>query len=243
MRIQIRSSSTTQRRLLGGCLAAVVLTLLGAGLLVAVVVHFYSSELRQTRPPPGDPRRFDPVASYADVAAFAGADVRLTALDARFVRSDGTLDLRADYRPSPSACYRFVRDIAAPADAPPIGAGGAVDGRWHEAMQVTVSRPWQFRSVRRIGGPRGGASLQYFSRGMERSVDPPSGQPAAAIVAEPACPLRQLWDAAIAHNAPATAVADIRYDHRGYEFRIDALRFVMHFDADCAAGSVRGVRR
>lgn len=239
MRIQIRSSASTQRRLLGGCLMVAVLALLAGGLLVAAIVHFSGSPLRHTQPPPGDPRRFDPVASYADVAAFAGAGARLTGLDARLVRSDGSLDLKADYRPSPSARYHFVRDIAAPADAPPIGAGGAVDGRWHESVQVTVSRPWQFRSVRRTGGPRGGASAQYFSRGMERSVDPPSGQPAAATVAAPACPLRRLWDAAIAHGAPATAVANIRYDHRGYEFRIDALRFVMQFGADCAVLSVR----
>lgn len=241
MRTTMRSTTATQRRWIGGCLGVALLAALGFGLLVVATTYYASSKLGQTVPPPGDPRRFDPVASYADVVAFAGADARLVALDAHFVRSDGTLDLKADYRPSPGAEYRFVRDIAAPANAPPIGAGGTLDGRWHEPVHVVVSRPWTFRSVRRIGGTRGGASYQYFDRGMGRRVNPASGQAPAPAVAAPGCPFRRLWVDAIARGAPAAAVAHIHYDHRGYAFNIAALRFAMQFDPDCTVVSVRGI--
>lgn len=226
-------SPGTRTKLLGGCLGALVLAALALGLTIAAIYHYADSKLADTVPPPGDPRHFDPVAAYGEVAAFAGAEVRLTSLAARFVRSDGTMDLKADYRPSPTAQYRFVREVAAPADAPPVGAGGNADGRWHERVHVEVSRPWQFRSVRRVGGS-GGASYQYFNRGMERRTDPPSGYAPGDAVPAPTCPFRRLWAEAIARGAPATAVAVIEYDARGYEFRIDDVRFSMHFAADCS---------
>lgn len=238
MRSATPLSAKTRAKLLGGCLGAAVLVALAFGLLIAAIFHYTGSKLAQTVPPPGDPRRFDPVAGYADVAAFAGADARLTSLAARFVRSDGTLDLKAEYRPSPNARYRFVREVPAPADAPPVGAGGNADGRWYEQVQVEVSRPWEFRSVRRIGGS-GSASYQYFNRGMERKADPPSGRAPAAAAPAPACGFRRLWDEAIARGAPASAVANIEYDARGYEFRIDDLRFSMRFAADCGVAPDR----
>ncbi len=238
MRITMRSSTTMKRSLLGGCLGVALLAALGFGLLIAAIVYYTSTKVEQTVPPPGDPRRFDPVASYPAVAAFAGTDVRLSKITARFVRSDGTLDLEADYRPSPNAQYRFVREVPAPADAPPIGAGSSADGRWYEQVQVEVSRPWEFRSVRRIGGG-GGASYQYFNRGMQRKAEAPTGRAPTAAAPAPACAFQRLWADAIARGAPAAAVAVIEYDVDGYEFRIDALRFVMRFDPDCNPASVR----
>lgn len=237
MRITMRPSTGMQRKLLGGCLGVALLVVLGFALLAAVAFYYVGTKLAQTVPPPGEPRRFDPVASYGEAAAFAGDGARLSSLTARFVRSDGTLDLRAEYRPSPNVQYRFVREVAAPANAPPVGAGSGTDGRWHEQVRVEVSRPWEFRSVRRIGGPGGGASYQYFNRGMQRTADAPSGQAPAPTAPAPACPFRRLWADAVAHGAPPAAVANIKYDVRGYEFRIDALKFAMRFDPDCSVAS------
>lgn len=232
MRIVLQSSPRLPRRLLGGCLGLALLAVLGFGLLVAGIFHYTSSRLEQTVAPPGDPRRFDPVARHGEVAAFAGSGVRLSALDARFVRSDGTLDLEAEYRPSPNARYDFVREVAAPANAPPLGAGSSADGRWYEAIEVEVSRPWEFRSVRRVGAG-GSASYQYFNRGMRRQADPPSGRAPAATIAPPTCAFARLWAQAIARGAPASAVAHIRYDARGYAFDIDGTRVSLRFDNDC----------
>ncbi len=233
MRNAARMSAGTRTRLLGGCLGAALLAVLAFGLLIAAMFYYASAKLAHTVPPPGDPRSFDPVAHYREVAAFAGADAQLVSIQARFVRSDGTLDLDAEYRPSPNVRYRFLREVAAPAEAPPVGAGGNADGRWFEAVQVEVSRPWEFRSVRSIGGS-GSGSYQYFNRGMQRRADPPSGRAPAAVAPAPACPFRRLWQAAIARGAPATAVANIEYDARGYEFGIDDLRFSMRFALDCS---------
>jgi len=233
MRSAAPLSAGTRTRLLGGCLGALVLAVLAFGLTIAAIFHYADSKLADTEPPPGDARRFDPIAAYGEVAAFAGENAQLVSIAARFVRSDGTMDLKADYRPSPSAQYRFVREMPAPAEAPPVGAGGNADGRWHESVHVGISRPWQFRSVRRVGGS-GGASYQYFNRGMERRTDPPSGRASAAIAPPPACAFRRLWAEAIARGAPAAAVAVIEYDARGYAFRIDDLGFSMRVAADCS---------
>ncbi|MCL1636130.1 hypothetical protein M2650_16025 [Luteimonas sp. SX5] len=238
MRNAIRPSAGIRHKLLGGCLGLALFGVLAFGLFLAAIFYYTSTKVAHTVAPPGDPRRFDPVAAYATVAAFAGNDARLTRLTARFVRSDGTLDLEADYRPSPNAQYRFVREVAAPADAPPIGAGSGADGRWYEQVQVEVSRPWEFRSVRSIGGG-GSASYQYFNRGMQRKADAPTGRAPAAAVAAPACPFARLWADAIAHGAPTSAVATIEYDARGYDFRIDGLGLALRFDPDCSLASAR----
>ncbi|HJR73968.1 MAG TPA: hypothetical protein VJ806_10065 [Luteimonas sp.] len=229
-------STGTRAKLLGGCLGLAVLAVVAFGLLIAAIFFYSSSKLAHTVPPPGDPSRFDPVAGYAQVAAFAGADVRLLSIDARFVRSDGTMDLEAEYRPSPNARYHFLREVPAPAKAPPVGAGGNADGRWYEQVQVEVSRPWEFRSVRSIGAS-GSASYQYFNRGMQRRADPPSGRAPAATAPAPVCAFSRLWRNAIARGAPATAVARIEYDARGYEFSIDGLRFSMRFGVDCSVAA------
>jgi hypothetical protein len=222
-----------RRALLVGCLVLALATGLVLAALVFGVFRYAGNKLHGSVPPPGDPRRFDPVASLADVTRYAGAHARLTGLRAMFVRRDGTLDLKADYRPAPYVDYRFRREVAAPADAPPLGAGGSADGRWHEAIQVEVARPWRMRSVRRTGGEYGGANVQYFSRGMERRVDAPSGRAPDPALPAPACSFRQLWDEAVARGASPAAVAIVEYERDGYTFNIPDARFVLRFDPRC----------
>ena len=228
-----------RRKWLFGCLGAILLLVPLAGVFFVGVFNFAFGKREHGRVPPGDASHFDPVASLGAVRAYAGTDSRLVSINARFVRADGTMDLPADYQPSPTVEYRFLREIAAPATALPVGAGGNADGRWHEPVRVVVSRPGRFRSVRRIGGPVGGADLQYYSRGMERESDPPSGRALAADVPSPRCSFKRLWDQALANGAAASSVAVIEYDRDGYDFRIRDTRFVMTFDPDCAVRSTR----
>ncbi|HEY0504562.1 MAG TPA: hypothetical protein VGD42_13845 [Lysobacter sp.] len=229
----VRPPRTRRYALLVGCLLLVLAIGLVLAALVFGVFRYADDKLHGSVPPPGDPRRFDPIASYVDVAHYAGAEAQLTGLRAMFVRRDGTLDLEADYRPAPYVDYRFRREVAAPVDAPPLGAGGSPDGRWHEAIQVEVARPWRMRSVRRTGGEHGGANVQYFSRGMERRVDAPSGRAPDPALLAPACSFRQLWDAAVARGASPDAVAIIEYERDGYTFNIPDARFVLRFDPRC----------
>ena len=183
--------------------------------------------------PPGDPRAFDPVARYAEVASYAGAGVSLLRLQADQVRSDGRLDLTADYRPSPRVQYDFVREVAAPADAPPLGAGAPEDGHWHQRIVVNVGKPDVMRHERKVSG-NAITERNYVVRGMERRADEPSGAAVEAGVAPPNCPLQRLWQQAIAQGVPATAVASIGYEGDGYDFSVRGTHWSLHFSPDCA---------
>lgn len=183
--------------------------------------------------PPGDPRAFDPVARYAEVARYAGAGTTLLQMRAEQVRVDGTLDLAADYQPAPRVQYDFVREVPPPANAPPLGAGAPADGRWHQRIEVDLSRPGALRLVRKVGN---GSILetQYIVRGMERREDTPTGATIDAGVAPPACPLQRLWQQAIDHGVPANAVASIDYGRDGYDFSVRDTHWSLHFAPDCA---------
>src|SRR3954464_13188731 len=63
--------------------------------------------VRGTRPIPGDAARFDVQATYPDIEKFAGDQLQLVNISMKFVKSDGTLDLTADYGATVS--YRFAR--------------------------------------------------------------------------------------------------------------------------------------
>lgn len=241
MRVRsIRLEPRSTRRWAIGCLVLALLLTLGLGLglmtgvagLAGVFRHLAGGGDHGTVAPPGDPRAFDPVASYAQVARHAGVDARLQSFEAVQVTASGTLDLLVRRVPGPRVAYRFVLPAAAPADAPPLGAGAPEDGRWWQEIEVQVTRPGERRRVRSIGAG-GQVDVQYVSRGMQRLASPVSGRAPATAVAAPRCPLRTLWAAAIARGAPAQAVATIAYDADGYAWSIPGTRWSFEFDADC----------
>ncbi len=169
---------------------------------------------------PGDASRFDPVASFAAVHDFAGRDYQPYYLEARYVRSDGTLDLFASYLPQ--VTYRFFREIQAD-NAPPVGAGGSLSGRQYEVAQVLISSPGQ----RRL----------HFNLGMDRDTWTPNNTRPGEALPEPTCSFAELWREALTQDAPESAVAVIRYDANGYEFRIQDTSISLRFDAACAVVS------
>ncbi len=246
MRVRtIRLQPQQRRRWLIGCLALSLLLAVGLGLglgLVAGVAgiagiaglfgHLFGRGDDGTVDPPGDPRAFDPVASYAQVARHAGPGAQLLSFEAWQVGTDGRLDLLAEHRPGPQVRYTFVRETAAPADAPPLGAGAPADGRWWQQVDVRIARPGELHWVQRIGG-RGRARYQYVDRGMRREEAAASSSAPGRLAPPPRCALRDLWAAAIARGAPAQAVATIGYDHDGYDFAIAATRWRFAFDTDC----------
>jgi hypothetical protein len=182
-----------------------------------------------TREVPGDAAHFDPVASYSSVLNYAGTGAELVSVDAYYVRSDGTVELNASYSPAPYVNYNFVRKLdKAPPNAPPIGAGGANTAPWYEPVEIHLYQPGQWRQV-----TSGGSSYTYVNKGMERSVDDPVNGLRNPVVPPPACPYAKLWSVALTKDAPAEAVAIIRYNADGYDFSISGLSVYLKFDMAC----------
>ena len=179
----------------------------------------------------GDPISFDPVASLPEVKEFSGEGSKLLSIDAMYVRSDGTLDLTAtSYRPTVD--YEFYRETAAPEDAPPIGAGGSIERKWYETVTVSVYRPGETRHVTSMGGGIN-KSYYYTNKGMDRSVDGPTGVVPGVELAEPKCSFADLWKVALEEGAAEDAVAMIEYTEDGYDFSISGLDINLEFDAEC----------
>lgn len=178
-----------------------------------------------TRPVPGDATRFDPVATFQEVAAYAGEGARLLSLTAYYVKSDGTLDLTADYYPRVD--YEFAREVPRPDDAPPVGAGGTASGQWYEPIEIDAYQPNQWRRV------SGSQNYSYMNQGMERDVSDATTTLSGTFVAAPACSFARLWETAITRDAPRDAVATIEYDAEGYDFRISDVSISLRFNTNC----------
>lgn len=227
-----KSSST-------GCSAFVVVALIVAFIagcilfgvrgLPVIIAKFN----RNNKPVPGDPHRFDPVASLTAVAAFAGHDSQLVGFEARFVRSDGTLDLTADY--NPEVKYSFHRVVKASDSNKPLGAGGGPGPRY-VPVTVQVWKPGRIMFHHRIGG---GVSSKWneMEFGMRRTEGSEQASPAGKPVS-PKCPLKNLWQTAIQKGAPSEAVATISYDGNwGYRFTIADTDVRLTFNHDCKIAS------
>lgn len=141
---------------------------------------------------------------------------------ARYVRSDGTLDLQAKGY-SPEVTFTFVQQQAAPPRDPslPVGVGQGLSPM-ATAYEVEV----------RKGG------LKRPSLGLS------SPFPLQGPAPEPRCSPRQLWDAARRVGAPEGAVATIAYEMtigRGpsWHFEIQDTPFAFDVsDARCERGVV-----
>lgn len=181
----------------------------------------------------GDNRRFDPFAKLPEIRSRLQPNAGLVSIQATFVRSDGTMDLEAEYTPFPQTEYVFVRPLdKAPENAPPIGAGRGPDDIWFEEIRVKCYRPGQLRHVRRMGG---NMNTEYTYKHLGMEIDrrtPQSGQPEPAIP-DPECTTRDLWKLAMARGADVNAVARIEYHKDGYEFRIDRTDVRFACDRDC----------
>lgn len=208
-----------------------LLTVAAALCVIYGVIPFFETGggNADTRPIPGDAARFDPVASYPSVLDYAGTGAELVSINAYYVRSDGTVELNATYSPAPYVTYDFVRQLdRAPANAPPIGAGGANTALWYEPVEIHLYQPGQWRKV-----SSSSVSYTYVNKGMERSVDNPENGLRSPVVPAPACPFAQLWSVALTKDAPAEAVAIIQYNAEGYSFSISGLSVYLTFGMDC----------
>ena len=182
----------------------------------------------------GDLSRFDPMARLPEMSEHAGDGAQLQIMDLQGVRPDGQIDL-TDRQVDGKAQYIFVRPSEPPRNAPPVGAGGSVDGHWRRKVLIRAER--RGAHVTR----RGGDGTHYRrSRGlMVTSMDIEGGQ-VDALSAAPQCDLSALFQEAIRLGAPGeNVVARITWsggDDRSepsYVLHIPGTKVRMVFTASC----------
>ncbi len=201
--------------------------------VIAPMFGLFNPFGEDTREVPGDAAAFDPIASYAEIAAYAqdeAAEVEFVEMSAYYVKSDGTLDLTVTtYHPNVS--WEFVVPAPRPENAPPVGAGGSPDDRYFQTVTIRAYEPGQMRSVSRTsGGVR--TSYTYRHLGLERDVDDPSTSRDTATP-PPTCSFKTLWDTAAERGAPREAVAIITYRQGKYDFWIQDTDVRLEFNAQC----------
>lgn len=197
---------------------------LGAGFLVLAAAGCTTA--KNTTAPPGELTNFDPVASFAAMAAYAGPDAKLVVLRAYFVRTDGTMDLTAEYRPHVDAEFVARATAEDVADQGPLapGSGFAVGDRLRTGLVVQGPATYHVTS--------GGSEWEEKHLGMGRR---PAGKAAGdeKLIDPPRCGFGQLWQQALADGAPADVVANITYDDTGYTFAANGRDFRRRFGGDC----------
>ncbi len=183
---------------------------------------------------PGDPSHFDPVAAFPKVAVYAGPSTKLLALDAKYVREDGTVDLDARYMNTEErpVWYTFVQPQLSSGETDvPVGVRTVPPSKFTEVW-IGIRRT----DLDHFDGG-------WFHGGMSRATDDegavvpdpfhPVPQSFDTATPPPRCPFANLWAIARQRGAPAGAVAVIAYDPTGYHFRIDGTPFKLDFDTDC----------
>ena len=217
-----------------------ILAILGFCALMIFVVYITSCSTmvgkffgEETVPLQGAPKRFDPVAEIANIKSKLGPGADLVELDANGGRSDGTMDLMADYKPAPTVSYIFERKLDAAPEGkttPPVGAGRGPNSVWVEEIRVSVSRPGQFRHVRKMGA---GSSSEYTytMEGMEFDRTSSMREPKAEV--DPSkVSFKQMWEKGKTEGATDDAVAKIEIDDDGYAFTISVLRVRLTWEPD-----------
>jgi len=219
-----------------------ILVLSGLGVLILAIIGFsigmeyYGNySVHNTWFVAGDNHRFDPVAGYAGIHKFAGKDMQLVKMTAKFVRPDGTMDLYAKYQPT--TVYNFAKSVEV--NLPPVGAGRTqAQQEQYSHTTVTVYDPstYNLDVYRR----------SYRNYGMQKTtIDNVSMDPGLSdkFVEAPRCSFADLWKQAIAHGAPKDAVATITYDQTGYAFQIPDVSFSAKFDGACTWSSLARLHR
>lgn len=210
-----------------GCGCLVVPGLFTLALAAFMLALFYFLDVRhKQRFHQTDETRYDPLAVEGEIRDFAAwgieeyADtLELQSVDIDYVRADGTLDLTADYEPTVN--WRWVGPRLDPSGPPGVGS---------EDVYLTVRVEATDRHTESTG--TGESTSQSFYLGLRR-YEYESEIEELRAVPWPKCSLTELWDHALQAGAPDDGVAQIRYDHRGYDFEIEGVDIEIEFDHDC----------
>lgn len=187
---------------------------------------FYSCD-KNSASIPGKVRKFDPVASYEKVHAFAGKDTKLISIYAYLVKSDGTLDIKAKY--NPSVTYTFYRPVHEEVikEGGPLGSGIKEQKNVYtsELIIVTITKPHHY-SVSINNNP----PTTHYDPGMNRSNSFNNLEYEDIAVGPPGYSLGYIWEQALKREIPSDAVAVITYDYKGYQFEIRDTTIFFQFD-------------
>lgn len=209
-----------------GPILTIILAIAICGFGTTLFTSFFWEDTRAIE---GDGSAYDPIDAYDSVSAYAGENAQLISLEAYYVRSDGTLDLYAEYYPRVD--YDFYVEVSSEAGNDiPVGAPNSTGNAdvLYQAVSIAVWHPNQMRSVSTS------RSYSYMHLGMERDISQPQRSKPSNAVPAPACHFADLWATAIEKNdAPADAVAIIRYNAQGYNFSISDTDIRMQFGFDC----------
>jgi hypothetical protein len=185
--------------------------------------------MKNTTTPPGDLERFDPIATFGQVAAYAGSQPALVSLSALYVGSNGLLNLKAAF--APQVRYDFI----AGATAADVEDQGKQAPGFAIALGDRIRIEVEVHASYHLGGTCSGRSCGGTHRGMGRR---PGGRAtplnASGTVPTPTCSFAQLWKVALGHGVPANLVANIGYDSDGYDFRVLPEDYRATFDTNCA---------
>ena len=211
---------------IGGVMLVCILGV--AGLIYGI--NQLTSSWEETFALTGDTTHFDPIASVNEVRSHIDPNAKLSSIGIDYIRSDGTMDLSAKYNAKTE--YKFYRELAQPPkDAPPVGAGGTVNGKWYEPVSAEVYEPGQWRHVTKMGGSVS-TEYDYMNKGIDLDRDDPTATP-QKFVDDPKCQIKDFWKIAIEKGAPASAVARVDYDDSCYEFRISDADISLIFTNSC----------
>lgn len=176
----------------------------------------------ETYPIKGDPTKFDPIAALPEIREKVGKNAILLDMDASSVRPDGTLDLKAAYKPAPTATYTFQLPLDKAPDgqtAPPVGAGRGPNDQWAQRVTVRVYEPGQRRHVTRISG-NSRSSYSYTNEGMDIDRATARMEKIETGITDIKITPKQMWDIAIKLGADPNSVGTISIDERDFEFNI-----------------------
>lgn len=169
------------------------------------------------------------------MADLAGDRPQVVVMVLKGVKPNGQIDLQ-DRQVDGSARYIFEIVAEAPANPPPVGAGGSADGRWRRRVMVLAERK---------GGHRthsvGGTTYYRHTRGLMDSrfeVEPGRVDSSGRL---PSCDLRGFFQEAMRLGAPQhNVVAEINYVAGGdrseptYVFEIPGTDIRLVFNESCS---------
>jgi hypothetical protein len=176
---------------------------------------------------PGDVKAFDVIASFPKIAAYAGEGAQLIKMEARYVPTNGLMDLTKEYKPLVDlefAAKATQKDVDV--QGPQAPGSGFVVG---DLIDVSIELRAPYTAHVNIVNQG-----QYFEKhlGMDRET----GNKASAnnqYVTAPKCSFAQLWRDAIAKGSPSNVESIITYNAYGYEFKANGTNFSANFDIDC----------
>lgn len=222
----------TNSKAVGALAALGIIAFVGLLGLAPGLMYYLSAVTHHSKSLTGNPATYSPITYFSEAQELAGEDALLYEMEAKFVKSDGTMDLTASYNPPPSADFTFYIPADKPKDAPPTGAGS---DKYSREVNIMVERAWTTHGVTKSTANTR-TRYTYFNFGIAADFDEPNNfRQLEKAVPTPKCDFADLWKAAITEGANPEAVSTIIYNKDGYDFRVfgDKEDLYLKFDMSC----------